>query len=90
MQRAVLQLTNEETVELLNHIPLQNYQGKPLFTKLSCLLEDANNSKECKILLSEDEMEIIADEIGFVPQESNPLLFSAIQKVNQLIASVRN
>jgi hypothetical protein len=90
MQRGVLQLTNEETRELLNNLPLQNYKGTPLFNKLSCLLEDSNSTKQYQVLLSEDEMEIIADEIGFVPQESNPLLFSAIQKVNQLIASVRN
>jgi hypothetical protein len=90
MQRGVLKLTNEETRELLSNLNLENYKGKPLFNKLSCLLEDPNSTKEFQVLLSEDEMEIIADEIGFVPQESNPLLYSAIQKVNQLITSVRN
>ena len=89
MQRAVLELTHSEIEVLLKNLNLETYQGLPLYSKLTSIVLDSNNPQNHKILLSEEEMEKILDELGFVPESVNPLLFSAISKINQLISSTR-
>lgn len=87
MQRGVLELTAEETVELIKNLDLKKYEGSPLYSKLSCFNQPTQN---CRILLSSDEIETIIDEIGFIPEQTNPLLYSAIQKSTQLLSSMNS
>ncbi|MDX9738954.1 MAG: hypothetical protein RBT33_01135 [Candidatus Dojkabacteria bacterium] len=89
MQRGILELTKEEVSELLKNLDLSKYEGTPLHGKLSSLNDSSINPQECKILLSEDELETLMDEIGFVDQSTNTLLFSTMQKITNLMNSFR-
>ena len=85
----MLYLTNEETRALLNSFDLNKYQGTPLFNKLSCLSVNPDHMEDCRVLLSEDEIEIIMDEIGLVDETENPQLSYAIKKIMELMYSFR-
>ena len=89
MQRGILELNKEEVSELLKNLDLSKYQGTPLYGKLSSLSDKSINPQLCKILLSEDELEIVMDEIGFVEESTNTLLFSTMQKITSLMNSFR-
>ena len=89
MQRGILELNKEEVSELLRNLDLSKYQRTPLHSKLTSLADSSINPQECKILLSEDELEIIMDEIGFVEESTNALLFSTMQKITNLMNSFR-
>lgn len=89
MQRGILELTKEEVSELLKNLDLSKYEDTPLHGKLSSLNDSSVNPDICKILLSEDELETLMDEIGFVDQATNSLLYSAMQKVTSLMSSFR-
>ncbi|PKN02716.1 hypothetical protein CVU76_01630 [Candidatus Dojkabacteria bacterium HGW-Dojkabacteria-1] len=89
MHRGMLYLTNEETRALLGNVDLNKYQGTPLFNKLSCLIENPDHMEDCKVLLSEEEVETILDEIGFVDETENPQLAYAVKKVMELMSSFR-
>jgi len=89
MHRGMLYLTNEETRALLNNIDLNKHQGSSFFNKLSSLFENLDHMENCKVLLSEDEVEIILDEVGFVDEKVNPQLAYAIKKVMELMSSFR-
>lgn len=82
-------LTKEETKALLSNFDLNRYQGSPLFNKLSSLASNQDKNDEIGILLSEEEVEIILDEIGFVDETENPQLASALKKLMELMSSFR-
>lgn len=89
MQRGMLYLTKEETKALLSNFDLNRYQGSSLFNKLSSLASNQDKNDEIGILLSEEEVEIILDEIGFVDETENPQLASALKKLMELMSSFR-
>lgn len=82
MNRGILKITNEEASELLKNLNLANYLETPLGNKLGSM--DLNNT-EIEILLSNDEIEKMLDEIGMPDPVINPTLYSAVNKMNQLI-----
>lgn len=84
MNRGVLKLTNAEAFEIVRNFDKNKYAGTPLYNKLNSI--DFKNN-EIEILLSEDELEYILDDLGFVDQNINKQLFSAISKINELIQS---
>jgi hypothetical protein len=88
MQRGVLTISRAEAQELLNSIDLTRHTDKPLYSKLTSIKN--TEQEEYQILLSEDELEIIMDEIGFVESSINPILCSAMAKISSLMTSFRN
>jgi len=85
----MLYLTNEEARALLSSLNLDKYKGTPLFNKLSFLIDNLDRTEDCKVLLSEDEVETILDEIGLVDETEDPQLAYAIKKVIELMSSFR-
>ncbi len=86
MNRAVLKLTQNEAEELIQNFNIEKYMGMPLSAKIQSV--DLISDGEKEIFLSEDEMEIIMDEIGIVDQNINPILYSAINKLINLKAGL--
>lgn len=86
MQRGVLTVTKEELTELLNILNIEAFNGTQLYEKFRSAA--VSNEQEIKILLSEDEIEKILDEVGPAVYE-NPLCNLAIQKINNLLATLR-
>lgn len=84
MNRGVLKLTNEEALEIVRNFDIEKYTHTPLYNKLTSINLE---KKDIEILLSEDELEYMLDDIGFVDKNTNPKLFSAIEKINELIHS---
>lgn len=87
MNRGIVKLTNAEATELLKNINIDNYAETPLYNKLKSI--DLNNSV-IEILLSGDEIEKILDEIGIPDQQTNPMLFDAINNMNQLLLTFQS
>ncbi len=87
MNRGIVKLTNAEATELLKNINIDNYAETPLYNKLKSI--DLNNSV-IEILLSGDEIEKILDEIGMPDQQTNPMLFDAINNMNQLLLTFQS
>jgi hypothetical protein len=87
MQRGTLTLNSSEAKELVSNVDLTRYTDKPLYSKLTSISD--GSQEEYNILLSEDELEMIMDEIGFVDESSNPILSSAMKKISELLVSFR-
>ncbi len=86
MQRGVLTLTKEEVTELLKVLNIDLFINTQLHEKLK--IASQSNEQEMKILISEDEIERILDEVG-PPIYDNPFANSAIQKINNLLVTLR-
>lgn len=86
MQRGNITLTKEELNNLLSILNTKSLQG----TQLEVKLNSAKNSNEntINILLSEDEIERILDQVG-PPIYENQIINSAIQKIQELLLSLR-
>ncbi len=86
MQRGILSITKEELTQLLNIFNIEIFKDTQLYEKLKSA--SINNEQEIRILLSEDEIEKILDEVG-PPIYENPLVNSAIQKISNLLITLR-
>jgi len=76
MRRGILVLNSDELIELGRASSLD---------KIEIALEDLK--EENRILTNEEELENILDEIGM--PESNEILISALQKMSDLLRSLR-
>ena len=86
MQRGTITLTKEELNNLLSVLNTESLQGTQLEVKLNSAKD--SNENTVNILLSEDEIEKILDQVGS-PVYENQILNSAIQKMHQLLLSLR-
>ncbi|HOV17566.1 MAG TPA: hypothetical protein PLW74_00575 [Candidatus Dojkabacteria bacterium] len=86
MQRGSITLTKEELNNLLSVLNTKSLQGTQLEVKLSSAKD--NNEDTINILLSEDEIERILDQVG-PPIYENQIINSAIQKIQELLLSLR-
>ena len=86
MQRGVLILTKEEVTELLKVLNIDLFINTQLHEKLKSASQ--SDEQEIKILISEDEIERILDEVG-PPVYGNQFTNSAIQKINNLLVTLR-
>ena len=86
MQRGSITLTKEELNNLLSVLNTKSLQGTQLEVKLNSAKD--SNEDTVNILLSEDEIEKILDQAG-PPTYQNQLINSAIQKMHQLLLSLR-
>lgn len=86
MQRGTITLTKEELNNLLSVLNTESLQGAPLEVKLNSAKD--SNEDTINILLSEDEIEKILDQAG-PPVYENQIINSAIQKMHQLLLSLR-
>ena len=87
MQRGTITLTKDELNNLLSVLNTESLQGTQLEVKLNSAKD--SNENTVNILLSEDEIEKILDQVGS-PVYENQILNSAIQKMHQLLLSLRN
>ncbi len=86
MQRGNITLTKEELNNLLSVLNIESLQGTQLEVKLNSAKDSNENS--INILLSEDEIERILDQVG-PPIYENQIINSAIQKIQELLLSLR-
>ena len=86
MQRGTITLTKEELNNILSVLNTESLQGTQLEVKLNSAKD--SNENTVNILLSEDEIEKILDQVGS-PVYENQILNSAIQKMHQLLLSLR-
>ena len=86
MQRGTITLTKDELNNLLSVLNTESLQGTQLDVKLNSAKD--SNENTVNILLSEDEIEKILDQVGS-PVYENQILNSAIQKMHQLLLSLR-
>jgi hypothetical protein len=86
MQRGTITLTKDELNNLLSVLNTESLQGTQLEVKLNSAKD--SNENTVNILLSEDEIEKILDQVGS-PVYENQILNSAIQKMHQLLLSLR-
>ena len=86
MQRGVLSITKEEFTQLLKVLNIGIFKDTQLYEKLFSATQ--SNEQEIRILLSEDEIEKIIDEVG-PPIYDDQLVNSAIQKINNLLVTLR-
>ena len=86
MQRGVLSITKEEFTQLLKVLNIEIFKDTQLYEKLFSATQ--SNEQEIRILLSEDEIEKIIDEVG-PPIYDDQLVNSAIQKINNLLVTLR-
>lgn len=87
MQRGVLTLSKEEFNQLLSIIDINRFNQTPLYNKL--ISAGNTNEKEVKISISEDEIEMILDEVG-PPIYENLVLNNALKKISALLISFRS
>ena len=86
MQRGTITLTKDELNNLLSVLNTESLQGTQLEVKLNSAKD--SNENTVNILLSEEEKEKILDQVGS-PVYENQILNSAIQKMHQLLLSLR-
>ena len=86
MQRGVLSITKEEFTQLLKVLNIEIFKDTQLYEKLKSASQ--SEEEEIRILLSEDEIEKIIDEVG-PPIYDDQLVNSAIQKINNLLVTLR-
>jgi len=86
MQRGVLKLTKDELNALIEVFNIDIINGTQLYEKLKSALQ--NNQQEVEIIISEDEIERVIDEVG-PPIYDNPLVNQAIEKINNLLLTLR-
>jgi len=86
MQRGTITLTKEELNNLLSVLNIESLQGTQLEVKLNSAKD--SNEDTINILLSEDEIETILDQVG-PPVYENQIINSAIQKIQELLLSLR-
>lgn len=86
MQRGTITLTKEELNQLLSILDTASLGNTQLEVKLNSAKD--SNEDTVNILLSEDEIEKILDQAG-PPTYQNQLINSAIQKMHQLLLSLR-
>ncbi len=87
MQRGVLTLSKEEFNQLLSIIDINRFNQTPLYNKL--ISAGNTNEKEVRISISEDEIEMILDEVG-PPIYENLVLNNALKKISALLISFRS
>lgn len=91
MQRGILLLTKEEVADIIQKLPMEKYADSPLSNKLiSAVNYDVPPQQEIDIELSEEELEIIMDEMG-VPNSEIDTEFtrSAMKKIHSLLMKFR-
>lgn len=86
MQRGTITLTQEELNQLLSILDTASLGNTQLEVKLNSAKEKKDS--DINILLSEDEIERILDQAG-PPTYQNQIINSAIQKMHQLLLSLR-
>lgn len=87
MQRGVLTINKEDFIHFSSVIRIENFLSTPLHQKISSAKESKNSDIE--ILLSEEELEILLDEVG-PPIYTDTRINNVIQKINELLLSLRN
>jgi uncharacterized protein (DUF1778 family) len=87
MQRGVLTLNKEEFNQLISKLDINRFANTLLYEKLNSALE--NITDNIQIFLSEDEIEMILDEVG-LPFSDDPVLNNALQKIRVLMTKFRS
>jgi hypothetical protein len=77
MRRGILILSGTELIELSRHIDSEKFR-----------LAARNVKEQNKILVNDEELEDILDEVG--KPEDNEILNEAINKVSEILLSLRN
>lgn len=86
MNRGVITFTREELLALCKVYDFTNQEYNQLGVKLRAGLsgiQDANN-----IFVSQDELEFILDEVGFVSPTDDPILNSVMTKITEAISKL--
>lgn len=87
MQRGILYLTQEEVADIVHKLPMDRYAQTPLVNKLMAAVQTQG---VIDIEVSEDELEIILDEMGIPdPATDTESLKSMRTKVNDLLTKFR-
>ncbi len=87
MQRGVLTLNREEFNQLFSKLDINRFINTPIYEKLNIASEDISDN--IQIFLSEDEVEMILDEVG-LPFSDDPVLNNALQKIRALMTKFRS
>jgi hypothetical protein len=90
MQRGILSLTKSEIVDVANILPLEKYLQTPLYNKIITAVQIDESVSSIDIEISEEELEIILDEMGIPNIETDTeAIKSARTKINQLLVKFR-
>ena len=86
MNRGVITLTKEELLALCKVYDFTNEEYKQLGVKLRAGLGGIQESND--IFVSQDELEFILDEVGFVSPTEDPVLNALTTKITEAISKL--
>lgn len=86
MKRGIIVFSKDELNELIKHFNMDACDNAQLKVKLKAAYETIQD--ENSILISDDELEIILDDIGIV-DENNTLLKSVTEKISKTLIALR-
>lgn len=87
MKRGIIELTKEEVLNIVDQLPLDVYAGKPLANKLHASISSGIDVQTLEV--SEDELELILDEIAIPSPDESAHLKSARKKMQNLLRDFR-
>jgi hypothetical protein len=93
MKRGIIIITKEEVLELVAKFPMEIIKNTQLEVKLRSakkLTVDQKDMAEVRLELSQEEIEILLDEIGIPSVEDTPAIFEIRKKLNAGLALMRN
>ena len=88
MNRGVIIFTKDELLELCKNYDFTNQEYNQLGIKLRAGLTNIQDPNNISIFVSQDELEFISDEIGFISPDNNPTLSSVMNKINLTISKL--
>lgn len=87
MQRGILELTKEELNTLSLNFNLENCQNSLICNKIKDSLSQIQDNN--RIFVSEEELETILDEVGFVGDTEDVALKNTMTKISTLLYQFR-
>lgn len=79
MQRGILSLNHTEVDLIIESMPMDRYAQSPLVNKLLAAAQNTDLA-EVNLEISEDELEVILDEIGISPTGNSDLTLKTLRK----------